>query len=64
MHARKLAAALQAATGSDRAERPVLLRIDRAGASGPDDAAALHLTDLVDQRAFLAWQLGRMTGSL
>ena len=33
MHARKLAAALQAASGSDRAERPVLIRVDRAGAS-------------------------------
>lgn len=51
MHARKLAAALQAATGSDRAQHPVLIRVDRGQGTDP-------LTDLVDQRVFLAWQLG------
>jgi prolyl oligopeptidase len=57
LHARKMAAALQAATASDRSRQPVLLRVDRP----PQDPAALfelELRDLVDQRIFLMWQLG------
>ena len=57
MHARKFAAALQAATSADRGERPILLRIDRAGGAG-ESALDMHLRDLVDQRTFLMWQLG------
>ena len=34
MHARKMTAALQAATASDPADHPILLRVDR-GASDP-----------------------------
>jgi prolyl oligopeptidase len=56
MHARKFAAALQAATGSDRRERPILLRVDRPRAG--DSPLELHLRDLVDQRTFLMWQVG------
>jgi prolyl oligopeptidase len=57
LHARKIAAALQAATASDRISQPVVLRVDRP----PQDPAALfthEFRDLVDQRAFLNWQLG------
>ena len=56
-HARKMTAALQAATTSDRSRQPVLLRVDRP----PQDPSALfelELRDLVDQRIFLMWQLG------
>jgi prolyl oligopeptidase len=57
LHARKAAAALQAASSSSQAGRPVLLRIDRP----TQDAAALQdleLVDVVDQLTFLNWQLG------
>jgi prolyl oligopeptidase len=57
LHARKAAAALQAASSSNPAERPVLLRIDRP----TENAAALldlELVDVVDQLTFLNWQLG------
>jgi len=56
-HARKMAAALQAASASDPARQPVLLRIDPVP-TDPDSFIALELRDLVDQRAFLMWQLG------
>jgi len=55
MHARKMTAALQAATSSDSAERPVLLWLEKN-----DDVASPDslLQTVVDQRAFLMWQLG------
>ena len=56
VHARKAAAAWQAASASDRSQQPVLLRIDRP----TDDMAALfalELRDVVDQLIFLRWQL-------
>jgi prolyl oligopeptidase PreP (S9A serine peptidase family) len=56
-HVRKMAAALQAASPSASTRPPVLIRIDRPArdASGLFD---LELRDIVDQRAFLMWQLG------
>jgi prolyl oligopeptidase len=59
MHARKMAAALQASTASDPADHPILLRIDR-GAPDPQSSADLQLEKLVDQRLFLMWQLGML----
>jgi len=56
MHVRKMAARLQAASSGDPAERPILLWIEK-----PDDStapASRALKALVDQRAFLMWQLG------
>lgn len=56
MHARKMAARLQAATTGDPADRPVLLWVEPAeGADAPDVA---EFRALVDQRVFLKWQLG------
>jgi prolyl oligopeptidase len=55
LHARKMAAKMQAATGSDR---PVLLHYDtKAGHSGgkPVNKA---IDDLADELTFLHWQLG------
>jgi prolyl oligopeptidase len=49
MHARKLTAALQAATASNPTDRPILLKI----AGSEADA----FQDLVDERAFVMWQL-------
>ena len=57
-HARKMAAALQAATASSRADHPVLLRVDRTAGLDPESLLNLQLRDLVDQRLFIMWQLG------
>jgi prolyl oligopeptidase len=56
LHARKMAARLQAATSGDPADRPVLLWIDKADAAA--SPAARGLQALVDERVFLMWQLG------
>lgn len=58
MHARKMAAALQAATASDRREQPILLWVDREAGHGQGKPLDLRLRDLVDQRLFLMSQLG------
>jgi prolyl oligopeptidase len=58
MHARKMAAALQAATGSDPGDHPILLRVDNASGQTSDGLFDLQLRDVVDQRIFLMWQLG------
>jgi prolyl oligopeptidase len=56
LHARKMAARLQAATSADPAERPVLVWVEKAGEGA--ESAARELQALVDQRVFLMWQLG------
>jgi prolyl oligopeptidase len=58
MHARKMAAALQAASSSDPVSRPVLLWVDREAGHGQGKPLSLRLRDAVDQRVFLTWQLG------
>ena len=58
MHARKMAAALQSATTSDPAEKPVILWVDRDAGHGQGKPLNLRLRDAVDKRMFLMWQLG------
>ena len=59
LHARKMAALLQAASGSDR---PVLLRYDtKAGHSGGVPATK-QIEDLTNEMLFLFWQLGMTSG--
>jgi len=58
MHARKMAALLQAATTSDPGEQPVLLWVDREAGHGQGKPLNLRLREVVDQRVFLMWQLG------
>lgn len=58
LHARKMAAALQAATAGLEPERPVLLWVDREAGHGQGKPLNLRLRDVVDQRMFLMWQLG------
>ena len=58
LHARKMAALLQAATASDPAEQPVLLWVDREAGHGQGKPLNLRLRDVADQRAFVMWQLG------
>lgn len=58
LHARKMAAALQAATTSDPATAPVLLWVDHDSGHGQGKPLNLRLRDAVDQRIFTMWQLG------
>lgn len=60
MHARKMAAYLQAATTSDKAEDPILLWVDREGGHGAGKPLHLRIRDVVDQRLFMMWQLGML----
>ena len=60
LHARKMAAALQAATASDPAERPILLWVDRDAGHGAGKPLNLRIRDAVDTRIFLMWQLGML----
>jgi prolyl oligopeptidase len=57
MHARKFAAALQAAT-SDPADRPVLLRIETRAGHGVGKPAWKQADEGADLWAFVCWQLG------
>jgi prolyl oligopeptidase len=59
-HARKMAAALQAATTSDQTEEPILLWVDRDAGHGQGKPLNLRLRDLVDSRIFVMWQLGML----
>ena len=54
MHARKFAAALQAATASPPVEKPVLLRVDRDVGHGPGKPLALRIRDAADELLFMA----------
>jgi prolyl oligopeptidase len=58
LHARKMAARLQAATSSDPGAQPVLLWVDREAGHGQGKPLNLRLRDVVDSRLFLMWQLG------
>jgi prolyl oligopeptidase len=60
LHARKMAARLQAATTADPAERPVLLWVDREAGHGQGKPLDLRVRDAADQRLFLMWQLGML----
>jgi prolyl oligopeptidase len=60
LHARKMAASLQAATASDLADQPVLLWVDREAGHGQGKPLNLRIRDVADQRIFLMWQLGML----
>ncbi|MCU0689575.1 MAG: prolyl oligopeptidase family serine peptidase, partial [Phycisphaerales bacterium] len=62
LHARKMAAAMQAATASDPAERPILLWVDRDAGHGAGKPLNLRIRDAVDTRMFFMWQLGMLGG--
>jgi len=57
LHARKMTAALQAASASDPSDRPVLLWVDREAGHGQGKPLHLRLRDVVDQRLFLMMQI-------
>ncbi len=60
LHARKMAALLQASTSSDPALQPVLIWVDRDAGHGQGKPLALRIRDAADQRIFLMWQLGML----
>jgi prolyl oligopeptidase len=58
LHARKMAARLQAATVSDPRERPVLLSVESHSGHGIGKPLADQIRESADQWGFLTWQLG------
>lgn len=62
LHARKMAALLQASTASDAGDQPILLWVDRDGGHGGGKPLSLRVRDIADQRIFLMWQLGMLEG--
>ena len=58
LHARKMAALMQNATGSDQNEEPILLWVDRDAGHGGGKPLHLRIRDVADQRIFMMWQLG------
>ena len=60
LHARKMTALMQAATGSDQGQKPILLWVDRDAGHGQGKPLDLRVRDAADQRMFLLWQLGML----
>jgi prolyl oligopeptidase len=59
MHAKKMAALMQAEAANGRShERPILLRIDTKAGHGAGKPIAKQIEDLTDVYSFLFWQLG------
>jgi prolyl oligopeptidase len=58
LHARKMAAALQAATVGDPDREPILLWVDRSAGHGQGKPLDARVSETVDQVIFMAWQLG------
>ncbi|USN99105.1 MAG: S9 family peptidase [Phycisphaeraceae bacterium] len=58
MHARKMAAYLQAATTSEQTTDPILVWVDRDAGHGQGKPLHLRVRDAVDIRLFLMWQTG------
>jgi prolyl oligopeptidase len=57
LHARKMTAALQAATSADPSEDPILLWVDRETGHGVGKPLATRIREAVDELVFMAWQL-------
>jgi prolyl oligopeptidase len=55
LHARKMAALLQWATGSDR---PVMIRYELTAGHSEGRSVTAQISDLTDEMSFLFWQLG------
>lgn len=60
-HARKMAAAMQAATSAPE-DRPIFLWVDREAGHGQGKPLNLRIRDTADQRLFIMWQLGMLEG--
>jgi len=60
LHARKMAARLQAVAAGVEGAHPVLLWVDREAGHGQGKPLNLKLRDLADLRMFVRWQLGML----
>lgn len=60
MHARKMAALMQASTSSDPATKPILLWVDRDAGHGAGKPLNLRIRDAADTRMWFMWQLGML----
>jgi prolyl oligopeptidase len=58
LHARKMAARLQARAGNDQNEKPILLWVDRDAGHGSGKPLELRIRDLTDIWSFIMWQTG------
>ena len=58
LHARKMTARLQAATSSDPAEKPILLRLETKAGHGQGKPRGKVVEELTDMWSFVFWQLG------
>lgn len=58
MHARKMTALLQAASGSDR---PILLRVEKKAGHGQGKPLSKRIAERVDSWIFMMWQLGMLS---
>ncbi|MFT5424975.1 MAG: prolyl oligopeptidase [Phycisphaerales bacterium] len=61
MHARKMAARMQAATGSDPEQDPILLWVDRESGHGQGKPLHLRIRDRADSLIFFMWQTGMLS---
>jgi len=60
MHARKMAARMQAATASDPEQEPILLWVERKTGHGGGKPLWMRVRDAADTRIFMMWQLGML----
>lgn len=58
LHARKMAALLEASTASDPNQKPILLWVERDAGHGGGKPLSLRVRDETDRWAFVMWQLG------
>ena len=58
MHARKMAAIMQASTAASPSEKPVLLWVDREAGHGGGKSLDQQVRDIADRRIFMMRQLG------
>jgi len=58
LHARKMAALMQAASGSDPTAEPILLHVDRDGGHGQGKPLSVRVEEVADRWAFVFWQTG------
>lgn len=58
LHARKMAALMQASTASDPAAEPILLYVDRDAGHGQGKPLTARIKEAVDQWSFIMWQTG------
>jgi len=58
LHARKMAARMQAAAANDPSERPILLWVDRDSGHGAGKPLHIRIREAADTWGFLKWQTG------